>query len=815
MPRRAPTPKHKPQSTDGPTQLELERDATLGEFMAKGVPLEDKSEIERRETVIGELTRVFREWVREVCRKKGLAEEQAAEAGGKLYTSGSWRLGVHEPGADIDVVCVAPRHCTRVDFFATLKQKMMDHPQVENLKSIETAAVPILTFDFDKVNIDLLFAHMPLNTVPESFDIDDDAALQGVDEKTEKSLNGPRVTNLIIELVPKTAWMSFLATLRCLRVWAKQRAIYSNKLGYLGGVNFNILLAMLCQIFPNKSVSFLLIEFFRLYSKWQWPDPILLCEPHDAGHGFECWSRHSARFNPRGNLMPILTPAYPTMNSAANVAPQTLQVMTDEFKRARNMIAIMTRDGRVPTRDDWADLFRPTDFFVKYNRYLALNIVANSEEDHMQWIGYAASKLRKLVERLASKPLSKIHLLPVEFPHRTVADKPHGACYFVAIEIDKLRVAGSKLMIGVSFTEFYDDELKRMKGFKDGMDLHLQLCTWRELPDFVFEKLGGRLRARKFRRELLSHEKQKRERAAAAVAGDPGEEAKAHEEADDDDAEPESIAAASAAANMPSWVGELDEQPRDELKHMITVAMGTDEGTAAPTADASTELTEKISEKYSVSASQAQEAYEWLLPAPADDGAAADTAATVAVAEADEAAASAAGAAGGAGAAPDVAAFDDEGVPTKKRARPVADEPAAAAELPFLAPTLPEWHPLHTFKPPSFKKFTFRLLQDSELAPFDVSPPITVQAPPPPRPPAPTVVPQQFQPPMVVGQQQMMMGNRQPQIMGPPMGMPMGGHMGRPMGGMGVPPMGGPSPTGPWPLPQAMPGAFAGMPRPR
>ena len=40
----------------------------------------------------------------------------------------------------------------------------------------------------------------------------------------------------------------------------------------------------------------------------------------------------------------------------------------------------------------------------------------------MQWIGYAASKLRKLVERLASKPLSKIHLLPVEFPHRTVAD---------------------------------------------------------------------------------------------------------------------------------------------------------------------------------------------------------------------------------------------------------------------------------------------------------------------------------------------------------------------------------------------------------
>ena len=52
----------------------------------------------------------------------------------------------------------------------------------------------------------------------------------------------------------------------------------------------------------------------------------------------------------------------------------------------------------------------------------------------------------------ATQRLLAAHLgvAPVEFPHRTVKDKEHGACYFVAIEIDKLRVAGSKLMIGVS-----------------------------------------------------------------------------------------------------------------------------------------------------------------------------------------------------------------------------------------------------------------------------------------------------------------------------------------------------------------------------
>ena len=40
-----------------------------------------------------------------------MSEEAAKAAGGKIYTSGSYRLRIHEPNSDIDAICVAPQVC--------------------------------------------------------------------------------------------------------------------------------------------------------------------------------------------------------------------------------------------------------------------------------------------------------------------------------------------------------------------------------------------------------------------------------------------------------------------------------------------------------------------------------------------------------------------------------------------------------------------------------------------------------------------------------------------------------------------------------
>lgn len=83
---------------------------------------------------------------------------------------------------------------------------------------MEGAAVPILTFDWEGINIDLLFARLNTPSVPSNFDIDNDMVLSGVDSATEKSLNGPRVTNLIAALVGGTdeRYQTFLTVVRLL-----------------------------------------------------------------------------------------------------------------------------------------------------------------------------------------------------------------------------------------------------------------------------------------------------------------------------------------------------------------------------------------------------------------------------------------------------------------------------------------------------------------------------------------------------------------------------------------------------------------------
>jgi len=44
--------------------------------------------------------------------------------------------------------------------------------------------------------------------------------------------------------------------------------IYSNVLGFLGGISWALLVAHVCQLYPNAAASTLVHRFFFVFSQW-------------------------------------------------------------------------------------------------------------------------------------------------------------------------------------------------------------------------------------------------------------------------------------------------------------------------------------------------------------------------------------------------------------------------------------------------------------------------------------------------------------------------------------------------------------------
>jgi len=69
----------------------------------------------------------------------------------------------------------------------------------------------------------------------------------------------------------------------------------------------------------------------------------MLCAIEEGSLGLSVWD---PRRNPkdRYHLMPIITPAYPCMNSTYNVTSSTLRVMSDEFQRGSEICEVWFHD---------------------------------------------------------------------------------------------------------------------------------------------------------------------------------------------------------------------------------------------------------------------------------------------------------------------------------------------------------------------------------------------------------------------------------------------------------------------------------------
>jgi len=303
-----------PISTNLPTENEKRMHHLLHEELRAQGTFETPAETEERKKVIAQLEKITIAFVKRAAQEK---EPKNAilirDAIGRVFTYGSYRLGVYGPGSDMDTLVVAPRYVDVDQYFRIFPEvlvQMAPAGAITDLTPVPDAFVPIIKFEFSGISIDLIFCSIQtLKQLPndKNWSLADNSLLRGLSENEVRSLNGTRVTDEILNLVPEPA--TFKLALRAIKLWAQRKAIYANIMGYPGGVAWAMLVARVCQLYPKATSALLVNKFFHIMFKWPWPLPVLL---KDIEYNISV--TRTAVWNPK--VSPTIQPGH------ADVSPQ-------------------------------------------------------------------------------------------------------------------------------------------------------------------------------------------------------------------------------------------------------------------------------------------------------------------------------------------------------------------------------------------------------------------------------------------------------------------------------------------------------------
>ncbi|KGQ08079.1 Poly(A) polymerase pla1 [Beauveria bassiana D1-5] len=395
-----------PISVSLPTENEKRISESLIEELRRQKTFESPSDTQKslsnRHTVLESLQKITDEFVRKVAREKEPKNDILIKnARGKVFTYGSFRLGVFGPGSDIDTLIVAPKYVTREDYFKyfpDLLAEMAPKDSITDLAAVTDAFVPIIKFEYSGISIDLIFSRIiQKQLAPDFQDLKDSGLLRGLDEAELRSLNGTRVTDEILALVPEQS--TFRLALRAIKLWAQRRAVYGNIMGFPGGVAWAMLVARVCQLYPKAATSVIVNKFFLVMSQWRWPQPVLLKPIENGPLPVRVWNPKVYKGD-SFHLMPIITPAYPSMCATFNITRSSMTIIKRELQRGLEIT-----EQVMVGKQSWNDLFVKHTFFTTgYKYYISVVSASKARDAHKLWSGYIESKVRMLVQKLEHHP---------------------------------------------------------------------------------------------------------------------------------------------------------------------------------------------------------------------------------------------------------------------------------------------------------------------------------------------------------------------------------------------------------------------------
>jgi poly(A) polymerase len=80
------------------------------------------------------------------------------------------------------------------------------------------------------------------------------------------------------------------------------------------------------------------------------------------------------------HIMPIITPAYPSMCSTHNILQSTMKVLLAELTRASTIV-----DKIILGTTTWQELFVEHNFFELYKHYIRISVCSNMPDLQISW----------------------------------------------------------------------------------------------------------------------------------------------------------------------------------------------------------------------------------------------------------------------------------------------------------------------------------------------------------------------------------------------------------------------------------------------
>ena len=147
-----------PMSTNPPTEQDLQLSTDLDEALGQMGIFENPEELQLRREALSRLQIIANRWVKtkeippQLLRLHDGVSSRVTTSGA-IFPFGSYRLGVHFRGADIDSVFVAPCFISRAQFFTEFQAILAKEELVADVHAVPNAFVPVLKFTLMGVEV--------------------------------------------------------------------------------------------------------------------------------------------------------------------------------------------------------------------------------------------------------------------------------------------------------------------------------------------------------------------------------------------------------------------------------------------------------------------------------------------------------------------------------------------------------------------------------------------------------------------------------------------------------------------------------------